>query len=36
VGQYGISNGHDAEHVGFELTDYPLDAEEEKKKEVSW
>ena len=36
VGQYSISNGHNAEHVGFELTDYPLDAEEEKKKEVSW
>ena len=26
VGQYGVSNGHDAEHVGFELTDDSLDS----------
>ena len=25
MGQYSISNGHDAEHVGLKLTDYSLD-----------
>ena len=30
VGQYGVSNGHDPEYVGFELTDYPFDAAKQK------
>ena len=30
--QYSISNGHDAEHVGFELTHYSLDTRGKKGK----
>lgn len=30
MGQYSISNGHDAEHVGLELTHYSFNAKREK------